>query len=109
MHELPPEGPGLIGRDRSDDGVSQPHGARITVLPRGYVGASVAPSGTGRTWTADFGVVGVDAFGQPGWFTDGTNEKGVYAGLLYMPGFCDYPSAEGKDPGGCMSIVDTVA
>ena len=72
-------------------------------------GASVAPSGTGRTWKADFGVVGVDAFGQPGWFTDGTNEKGVYAGLLYMPGFCDYPSAEGKDPGDCMSIVNTVA
>lgn len=51
-------------------------GARITVLPRGYVGASVAPSGTGRTWKADFGVVGVDAFGQPGWLTDGTNEEG---------------------------------
>jgi choloylglycine hydrolase len=84
-------------------------GAKITVLPRGFVGAGIAPSGTGKTWTSKYGVVGVDAFGQPGWLTDGTNEKGVYAGLLYMPGFCDYPAPDGKDPAACMSIVNTVA
>jgi choloylglycine hydrolase len=84
-------------------------GAKITVLPRGFVGTGIAPSGTGKTWTSKYGVVGVDAFGQPGWLTDGTNEKGVYAGLLYMPGFCDYPAADGKDPAVCMSIVNTVA
>jgi choloylglycine hydrolase len=84
-------------------------GAKVTVLPRGFVGAGIAPSGTGKTWTSEYGVVGVDAFGQPGWLTDGTNEKGLYAGLLYMPGFCDYSSGEGKDSAACMSIVNTVA
>jgi len=84
-------------------------GAKITVLPRGFAGAGIAASGTGKTWVSQYGLVGVDAFGQPGWLTDGMNEKGVYAGLLYMPGFCDYPAAEGKDPASCMSIVNTVA
>ena len=88
-----------------------PHlmGAKITVLPQGFAGAGIAPSGTGKTWTAEYGVVGIDAFGQPGWLTDGTNEKGVYAGLLYMPGFCDYTPAEGRDASGALSIVNTVA
>jgi choloylglycine hydrolase len=84
-------------------------GAKLTVLPRGFAGAGIAPSGTGKSWLSEYGVVGVDAFGQPGWLTDGINEKGVYAGLLYMPGFCDYTPAEGKDPASCMSIVNTVA
>jgi len=88
-----------------------PHlmGAKITVLPQGFAGAGIAPSGMGKTWTAEYGVVGIDAVGQPGWLTDGTNEKGVYAGLLYMPGFCDYTPAEGRDASGCLSIVNTVA
>ena len=88
-----------------------PHlmGAKITVLPQGFAGAGIAPSGMGKTWTAEYGVVGIDAFGQPGWLTDGTNEKGVYAGLLYMPGFCDYTPAEGRDASGVLSIVNTVA
>jgi choloylglycine hydrolase len=55
-------------------------GAKITVLPREFAGAGIAPAGTGKTWTSEHGVVGVDAFGQPGWLTDGMNEKGVYAG-----------------------------
>jgi len=88
-----------------------PHlmGAKITVLPQGFAGEGIAPAGTGKTWTAEYGVVGIDAFGQPGWLTDGTNEKGVYAGLLYMPGFCDYTPAEGRDASGVLSIVNTVA
>ena len=83
--------------------------AKITVLPRGFAGAGIAPSGTGRTWTSEHGVVGIDAFGQPGWLTDGINEVGLYAGLLYMPGFCDYTPAQDKDPASCLSIVNTVA
>jgi choloylglycine hydrolase len=84
-------------------------GAKVTVLPRGFTGGGIAPAGAGKRWVGEYGVVGVDAFGQPGWLTDGLNERGLYAGLLYMPGFCDYPSADGKDAANCMSIVNTVA
>jgi penicillin V acylase-like amidase (Ntn superfamily) len=107
--KLPVEGGGLNGRDRSHYGDSQPDGAKITVLPRGFSGAGIAPSGTGKSWTSAYGVVWVDAFGQPGWLTDAMNEKGVYAGLLCMPGFCDYPAADDKDPSTCMSIVNAIA
>ncbi len=84
-------------------------GAMITVLPRGFSSTLTAPTGTGRTWTSSYGVVGIDGFGHPECMGDGMNEKGVYAGLNYMPGFCDYTPADGKDTSTCMAIVDTVA
>ena len=34
---------------------------------------------------------------KAGMLTDGLNDQGLYAGLLYMPGFCDYPSPDGAD------------
>ncbi len=83
--------------------------ARITVLPRGFEGTGIAPSGDGRKWAAEYGAVGMDCFGRPGWMTDGTNERGLYAGLLYMPGFAGYAPAAGADPVACMSVVNVVA
>ncbi len=90
---------------------------RVTVLPVGFRATSVAPGdgiegdddGQGLAWTARYGVVGMDVFGRPQSLTDGTNTQGLYAGLLYMPGFCDYTPADGQDPSVLMSIVDVVA
>lgn len=83
---------------------------RLTVLPVGYRGTGTGVDGAaGATWTATHGVVGMDAFGAPGSLTDGMNGGGLYAGLLYMPGFCDYTPAEGADPSSLMSIVDAAA
>ncbi len=83
---------------------------RITVLPRGYAGTGTGiDDRPGRTWTSTHGVVGMDAFGAPGTLTDGMNEAGLYAGLLYMPGFCEYTPADGADPSSLMAIVDAVA
>ena len=85
-------------------------GARITALPIGYQGAGIGVDGaTGKAWIAEHGIVGVNAFGEAGTLTDGMNDQGVYAGLLYMPGFCDYTPAAGADPTSLMSIVNTVA
>lgn len=83
---------------------------KVTVLPIGYEGTSIAPGDApGLTWTAKYGVVGMDVFGRPASMTDGTNTEGVYAGLLYMAGFCDYTPADGKDPSTLVSVVDVVA
>jgi choloylglycine hydrolase len=82
---------------------------KLTVLPRDYAGAGQGQDGSGMKWTAAYGVVGMDAFGQPGTMTDALNERGLYAALLYMPGFCDYTPAEGRDPASLMSVIDTVA
>jgi choloylglycine hydrolase len=82
---------------------------KITVLPRGYEGTGKGQDGSGMKWKSGYGVVGMDAFGQPGSMTDAMNEKGMYAALLYMPGFCEYTPAQGRDPASLMSVVDTVA
>ncbi|HPU39980.1 MAG TPA: choloylglycine hydrolase family protein [Microthrixaceae bacterium] len=94
---------------------------KVTVLPVGFTATSVAPGdgsldpaghevpADGLTWTSRYGLVGMDVFGRPQSLTDGTNTEGLYAGLLYMPGFCDYTPAEGKDPSTLLSIIDLVA
>lgn len=85
-------------------------GAKITALPRGFTGHGVAPhDGAGHTWTNAFGVVGMDAFDRPEWLTDGMNEQGLYASLLYMPGFCDYTPPDGKAPEELLAVVNVVA
>ncbi len=73
--------------------------ASLSVIPRGISLSSATSSGApGATWTSVHGVVGVNAFPTmsvegPIGMTDGLNEKGMYGGLLYMPGFCDYGDA----------------
>jgi choloylglycine hydrolase len=83
--------------------------AQITALPRGLELVGVAPDGDGRRWTSRHGVVGIDAFGRPDWLTDGMNERGLYAGLLYMPGFCDYAPADVRASDDLLAIVNVVA
>ncbi len=76
--------------------------AQLSVIPRGIELASIAPGNVkGLTWTTKYGTVGIDAFpseidGGNFSYTDGMNEKGVYAGLLYHPGFCQFTATEGK-------------
>jgi choloylglycine hydrolase len=83
---------------------------RITVLPAGYEGTGVGPEDRpGKRWTATHGVVGMDAFGHPDALTDGMNRAGLYAGLLYMPGFCEYTPLEGAAPDSLMSVVNVAA
>jgi choloylglycine hydrolase len=82
--------------------------ARLTVLPRGLQLTSTAPDGPGVTWTTTYGVVGMDAVGAPQLLTDGMNEKGLYAGALYMPGFASYQEP-GDDPARTLDVLDTVA
>lgn len=84
-------------------------GTNITLLPRGFRGVGTGRDADGLTWTAQHGLVGMDAFDLPGTLTDGMNERGLYAGLLYMPGFCQYTPADDQDPGSLLSIVDVVA
>jgi choloylglycine hydrolase len=83
-------------------------GARLTVLPRGLRLTSTAPSGAGASWTSVYGVVGMDAVGSPQLLTDGMNEKGLYAGALYMPGFASYQEP-GDDAGRTLDVLDAVA
>jgi choloylglycine hydrolase len=82
-------------------------GARLTVIPRGLALASTAPSGAGVSWTTRYGVVGMDAVGLPQVLTDGMNEKGLYAGALYMPDFASYEHP-GDDATRTIDVLDAV-
>jgi choloylglycine hydrolase len=69
----------------------------------------------GHPWVARYGALGVDAFpkldtetGRYTW-TDGVNEAGLYAGMLYHPGFCHYGSPDGVPADRLMSPAHFVA
>ena len=81
-------------------------GAMITAIPRGVTFTSTSPHGAGFSWTTTQGVVGMDAIGNPQYLTDGMNEAGLYAGVLYMPGFASYEDPAGKDATTVISNMD---
>lgn len=81
-------------------------GAMVTALPRGLQFESTSPTGRGFAWTTTQGVVGMDALGNPQTLTDGMNEAGLYAGVLYMPGFATYEDPTGVDSSRLISHLD---
>lgn len=81
-------------------------GAMVTAIPRGVSFTSSGPDGPGTTWTSRYGVVGMDAIGNPQYLTDGMNEAGLYSGVLYMPGYADYEDPTGADSASIISNMD---
>jgi choloylglycine hydrolase len=82
----------------------------VGVLPVGYVGKGAAPQGksVSQTWTSTYGLVGMAAFGNPQWLSDGMNSAGVSIHALYMPnGCCVYSQYKGD--GTDLSEVDVIA
>jgi choloylglycine hydrolase len=69
-------------------------GWRLLVIPRGTELTGTAPDGAGHSFSADHGFVGIGALGRPA-ATDGINDAGLYAALLYLPGYADYQPADG--------------
>jgi choloylglycine hydrolase len=82
-------------------------GWRLLVIPRGTEFAGTAPDGPGHAFRADHGFVGVGALGRSS-ATDGINDAGLYAALLYLPGYAEYQSADGV-PAGELVSADEVA
>lgn len=82
-------------------------GWRLLVVPRGTALTGTAPDGPGRAFAATYGFVGVGALGRLA-ATDGLNEAGLYAGLLYLPGYAEYQDATGV-PAGDLVSPDEVA
>jgi choloylglycine hydrolase len=82
-------------------------GWRLLVIPRGTEMTCTAPDGPGHSFSAEHGFVGVGALGRPS-ATDGINDAGLYAALLYLPGYADYQPADGV-PAGELVAPDQVA
>jgi choloylglycine hydrolase len=82
----------------------------LGVLPMGYAGKGATPAGktSALDWVATQGIVGMAAFGNPQWLTDGMNTAGVSMHALYMPnGFCAYATYKGDGTDLCE--IDVIA
>lgn len=65
-------------------------GSQITVFPRGFKFQAIGVNAKqGFSWNGQFGFVGMNIMGMP-LVSDGINEKGLYVGDLYLPGFAEY-------------------
>lgn len=83
--------------------------SRVAIVPRGYAFTGLTPEGlNGKTWTAKYGVVGLDMLGRD-LLADGMNEKGLTAGLFYHPGFAAYPEYDPKQAGNTITAVEVVS
>jgi choloylglycine hydrolase len=77
--------------------------SRVIIVSRGqpFVG-STADGKPGTRWEAKYGFAGLDALDKP-FAVDGVNERGLYIGAFYFPGFAEYepydPKAAGKSIG----------
>jgi choloylglycine hydrolase len=84
-------------------------GWKLVIAPRGAAFTGTAPDGPGRAWTATHGFVGVTAMGRPVGVTDGINEAGLSAALLYLPGYAKYQDADGVPAADCVSPDEVAA
>ena len=75
--------------------------SQIVVFPAGTKFAGTVPSGTGLQFESKYGFAGANGFGPQNAMIDGLNEKGLYVGLFYFPGFAKYmePTPENSAKG----------
>lgn len=80
--------------------------SQVLIIPRGYALEGTGPGDQpGLTWKAKYGAVGMDAFGLTA-VADGMNEKGLAAGMFYLPGFAGYQKVTSADQDKCLAPMD---
>ena len=89
-----------FGLDIKPNAVVVPAGTELT--------SSLPDKSKGIKYTTKYGVVGLNFLGKR-MIVDGMNEKGVYVGALYMPGYASYPEGTVKDAAKSMAPEDYVA
>ena len=63
---------------------------RLAIFPRGKSYVASTPAGSnGKRWKGRYGFVSMTAYGQP-YGPDGMNERGLYVGMYYLPGYASY-------------------
>ena len=65
--------------------------SNVVVVPAGtQLTSSLADQSTGMHYTSKYGMVGANIMGKHV-IVDGVNEKGLYVGGFYFPGYASYP------------------
>ena len=79
---------------------------RIAVFPRAKSYIAMTPDGSnGKRWKGRHGFISMTAYDQP-YGPDGMNEKGLYVGMYYLPGFASYSKYNPKRASESMSVGD---
>ena len=79
---------------------------QIVIFPRSKVFRAQTPDGlNGMSWKGRFGLVSVAAYDQP-FGPDAMNERGLYVGAYYFPGYADYKPYDKMHANQSMSVGD---
>lgn len=79
---------------------------KIAIFPRNKTFTASTPDGpNGKRWKSRFGFVSMTAYGQS-YGPDGMNEKGLYVGMYYLPGYASYMKYDPKQAANAMSVGD---
>ena len=89
-----------FGFDVQSDAVVIPAGTELT--------SSLADKSKGIRYKSKYGMVGAN-FLNKHMIVDGVNEKGLYTGALYLPGYASYPEASPETASKAMAPEDYVA
>lgn len=63
----------------------------VAMIPSGYEFTSTSGAEKPAKWTALHNVIGMNALGGETMIVDGMNDKGLTGGMLYFPGYAEYP------------------
>ena len=89
-----------FGIDVQSDAVVVPAGTKLT--------SSLPDKSKGIHYTNKYGIVGAN-FMNKHMVVDGMNEKGMYVGALYLPGYASYPEGTPENAAKSMAPEDYVA
>jgi len=89
-----------FGLDVKPDAVIVPAGTELV--------SSLPKEAKGMTYKTKYGIVGLNFMGKH-MVVDGMNEKGVYVGALYLPGYASYPKVKAETSSKSMAPEDYVA
>ncbi len=106
LHLTAKDGGVVVGRtmefgiDTQSDAVVVPAGTKLT--------SSLEDKSKGIQYTTKYGIVG-NNFLNKHMIVDGMNEKGLYTGALYLPGYASYPEGTPENATKSMAPEDYVA
>lgn len=82
----------------------------IVFIPRGHFFTAIGPNGSksGLSWQSRYALAGIDGAGKK-ILMEGVNEKGLAAGLFFLPGRIEAPGDSGPEAHGSISFVDLAA
>ena len=89
-----------FGLDVKSDAVIVPAGTKLA--------SSLPKKANGIQYTTKYGMVGLNFMGKH-MIVDGMNEKGMYVGALYFPGYAYYPQVQPETASKSMAPEDYVA